>query len=150
MIREFGLHWSADAVSWSRKPALMGKLGRARCDFFMQQGVYVLYRGDNPLYVGEALKQTIGQRIRFHQRNKRSKYPDEPSKWWNQFSWFGFKEAVATNDRRFLALSTLSHKVRLTAEEGISELEALLIKTLQLNNTRPERFRFGREWKQCD
>lgn len=109
MIFNHGECWEYEKSGW-------GKCGRLKVNFATQIGIYVLYRGDKPIYVGRACKGkgTIGKRLDYHwkRRNKRR---------WTSYSWFGFKP-----DRNDGTLGNPPNKA-VGYEAEICDVEALLI-----------------------
>ena len=55
LITSFGMYWRRDQVKWSNRPRILGaqQLGAKVVDFAEQIGLYVLYDGSRPIYVGQ-------------------------------------------------------------------------------------------------
>lgn len=85
LIRAFGMYWERSAVDWKHKPRLYGIQfsGSAPVDMGGQVGVYLLHDGHRTVYVGRADKDSLGDRLSAHTR-------DRMTSRWNRFSWFGF------------------------------------------------------------
>ena len=95
-VSAYGLFWERDKVCWnpgkgkSLQYELPGTADGADSpvDFGGQAGVYILYNGPIPVYVGRTTKDHLFQRLRDHTTDKHKSR-------WNRFSWFGFR---AVND----------------------------------------------------
>jgi len=85
LIHAFGIYWQRNLVHWKSTPDLLGiqQLGATEVNFKDQRGIYILYDAREILYVGQAIEQTLGQRLRQHTT-------DRLSGRWDRFSWFGF------------------------------------------------------------
>jgi hypothetical protein len=84
LINAFGMYWSRGNVLWSSAPAILGKQqpGSIPVDFSDQRGVYLLHDGRAVVYVGRALDQPLGLRLKQH-------IGDRLNGRWDRFSWFG-------------------------------------------------------------
>lgn len=85
LVECYGIFWERDQVVWKRKPDLLGvqQRGAIQVNFSDQVGFYLLHDGRETIYVGQAIEQTIGQRLTQHTEDRlRGR--------WNRFSWFGF------------------------------------------------------------
>lgn len=98
LIRTFGQFWNPDAVDWGKQgPGNKGRLvGTARfngsrrtIDFWDQVGVYVLHDQFRTVYVGKAMEQPMGKRLRDH-------LTDRFAGRWDMFSWYGLKGLTKT------------------------------------------------------
>ena len=72
-LEAFGMYWQRSDVYWASKPRLLGRTHpRAdRVDLAGQQGVYLLYDENGVVvYVGQATKQSIGQRLAQHTKDR--------------------------------------------------------------------------------
>ncbi len=89
LVKAFGMFWDAGKVDWGcATPKILGRMynnKEQKVDFHDQKGVYVLYDGHRPVYVGESSKKkgVIGKRLRTHATDKKQGR-------WDKFSWFGF------------------------------------------------------------
>ena len=96
-IKNFGLMWEREYVHWSgargNAGRLMGKgpIGRPKreqkaVDFRHQTGVYILYRNESVVYVGQAGTgtNTLFSRLKNHSA-------DHLADRWDLFSWFGVR-----------------------------------------------------------
>jgi len=153
LIRAYGLFWSADEVEWfpgagnKGRYMLLGRQGKLRpklrlVDFRMQSGLYILYGDYGPYYVGKA--DRLGRRLKQHLNDRHAGK-------WNRFSWFGFRGVQSKPDDR--GINRLTPREEKTARgdtaQAISELEALLIRALGLeNNYAKMRFPGAGAWKQ--
>ncbi|MCW0484866.1 HTH domain-containing protein [Gaoshiqia sediminis] len=84
IINSFGIFWERDKVLWRNNPDLFGiqQRGATPVNFKEQIGIYLLYDNREVIYVGQAIKQTLGKRLYDHTQ-------DRLSGRWNRFSWFG-------------------------------------------------------------
>ena len=86
-LEAFGMYWQRNDVYWASNPRLLGRTHPKadRVDLAGQQGVYLLYDQDGAVvYVGQATKQSIGQRLAQHTKDRlRGR--------WQRFSWFGIR-----------------------------------------------------------
>lgn len=153
-IHAYGLHWDPKDIDWSHGPGgtwrMPGRLGARRpnvqvVDMRHQQGIYILYGHHGAYYVGLARRQGIGERIKAHWLH------DDHVGWWTNFSWFGFRYAYGRPDRYgFRPLKQLPNNTLGDSHESIADLEALLIKAMNLQNVRNMGFRskHAAEWTQ--
>ena len=118
-IMAFGMFWERDLVTWTGKPAILGcqQPGAEAVDMAEQTGIYLLHDFREILYVGRALKATLGSRLHAHTR-------DRLKTRWNRFSWFGFR---AIDDSGTLESIPDGYHVR---DVGVA-MEALLIEALE-------------------
>ena len=152
LIRAYGLFWSADEVEWfpgggnRGRYMLLGHQGERQprlrvVDFRMQAGIYILYGNYGPYYVGKA--DRLGRRLKQHQKDRHMGR-------WNRFSWFGFRPVLMSRGPDGISpLRDLRTKTRGPMDKQISELEALLIRALGLeNNYAKMRFPGAEPWDQ--
>ena len=121
LINAFGMFWSRDQVMWDpTDPALLGvqQAGSKTVNFANQAGVYILYDGSRPIYVGRVTEPRMGKRLRDHTR-------DRLTGRWDRFSWFGVR-GVRENG----TLSAIP-SAELAVTELIATMEALLIEGLE-------------------
>ncbi|MCL2415045.1 MAG: HTH domain-containing protein [Bacteroidales bacterium] len=86
IINAFGIYWNRDFVHWkSVTPDLFGiqQAGAEKVNFKDQRGIYLLHDNRETIYVGQAIEQTLGKRLKDHTT-------DRLAGRWNRFSWFGF------------------------------------------------------------
>jgi hypothetical protein len=91
-IEAFGVYWERGKVVWVSKPRLFGRTHPKadRVDLAGQKGVYLLYDDRGVVvYVGQATKQSIGQRLSQHTS-------DRLTGRWRKFSWFGIRPVNRT------------------------------------------------------
>jgi hypothetical protein len=120
IIRAFGMYWRRDLIKWKSNPKLLGKatIGAAQINFSKQIGVYLLYDGERPIYVGRSVPGSIGQRLYDHTR-------DRLSGRWSRFSWFGLLEASGSEVNPNLVFNLNK------TEPLIKLIEAILIEALE-------------------
>ena len=125
-LEAFGMYWQRNDVYWASKPQLLGRTHPKadRVDLAGQQGVYLLYDENGVVvYVGQATKQSIGQRLAQHTKDRlRGR--------WQRFSWFGIRPVDEDGRLGLVAAGTIT-PARLT-----STLEALLIEALEPRQNR--------------
>jgi hypothetical protein len=94
LVNAFGIFWNRNFVHWKSNPDLLGiqQIGATEVNFKDQRGIYLLYDGREIIYVGQAIEQTLGQRLKQHTS-------DRLSGRWDRFSWFGF---YSVNDKGHL------------------------------------------------
>jgi hypothetical protein len=120
LINSLGVFWRRDAVDWRpTQPVLRGYQteGSAPVDFGGQVGVYLLYDGYRPLYVGRVTEPRLGRRLREHTH-------DRLGGRWDRFSWFGVRKVTSEGE-------LLSPPGGFTLENLISTMEALLIEGVE-------------------
>jgi hypothetical protein len=91
LIHVYGEFWNPDAVSWGKKgPGNKGELNgvvqaksgtKRTVDFWQARGIYGLYDNFQLIYVGQALDQPLGKRLRDH-------LTDRFAGRWDMFSWY--------------------------------------------------------------
>jgi len=74
VINAFGIYWSRNLVYWKTNPDLLGiqQVGATEVNFKDQRGIYLLYDGREIIYVGQAIEQTLGQRLKQHNSDRLS------------------------------------------------------------------------------
>jgi hypothetical protein len=133
LIKAYGEFWNPELVDWKGSRRLLGRRTHKGTDIniYEQRGVYVLYSDYTPVYVGKAFDSSIGWRVQGHRQNWR-KGPR-----WDRFSWFG---VIGLGPQG--ALKRTKHGLRVTAEELVGTLEALLIVAIDPRlNSRREKFK---------
>ena len=90
----YGLYWDRDKVNWNpgrgrSRGGLLGKAGDGseQVDFSNQAGIYVLYSGMTPVYVGRTTAESNALLGRLVSHNN----DDRKGARWDKFSWFGFR-----------------------------------------------------------
>ncbi|MEA1987126.1 MAG: HTH domain-containing protein [Candidatus Marinimicrobia bacterium] len=85
IINAFGIYWNRNLVHWKSQPDLLGiqQIGATEVNFKDQIGIYLLHDSRETVYVGQAIDQSLGKRLKYHTR-------DRLSGRWDRFSWFGF------------------------------------------------------------
>ena len=73
IINAFGIYWNKELVHWRTTPDLLGiqLVGATEINFKDQIGVYLLHDGRETIYVGQAIEQTLGQRIQGGREDRR-------------------------------------------------------------------------------
>lgn len=124
LINALGMYWSRDKVMWNSTPRLLGKqpAGGEPVNFSDQRGVYLLYDRDVVIYVGRAIDQGVGTRLKQHTT-------DRLNGRWDRFSWFGI---YTVSDTGALIPQTKS----LDTESLIATMEALLIESVEPSQNR--------------
>ena len=127
----YGLYWERNEVNWNpgrgRQSRLLGTAGDGTnpVDFSNQAGIYVLYNGMIPLYVGRTFAENnaLMTRLVRHHRD------DRKGARWDKFSWFGFRRVG--RDGQLVATNT-----NVSTDLLITFLEAVMIEAFlpPLNN----------------
>lgn len=121
LINAFGMFWSRDRVYWkTNMPHLLGvqQAGSAPVNFTKQAGVYVLYDGSRPIYIGKVTEERMGLRLFDHTR-------DRLTGRWDRFSWFGVRGVRDNGELTPLPKSGIA------LVSLIATMEALLIEGLE-------------------
>ncbi|CAH0281059.1 hypothetical protein SRABI27_03775 [Pedobacter sp. Bi27] len=128
VINAFGIYWSRQLVHWGSKPDLLGiqQLGATEVNFKDQRGIYLLYDGREVIYAGQAIEQTLGDRLRQH-------LSDRLSGRWDRFSWFGF---YAVDDKGHL--KDRKKFPDMDIQDMANILEAILIESLEPRQNRKQ------------
>jgi hypothetical protein len=132
LINALGMYWSRDKINWvPGSPKLLGRqnAGSQAVDLSDQRGVYLLYDRSEVIYVGRAIDQGIGTRLKQHTF-------DRLSGRWERFSWFGVHR-VSENGTLDMAEPTYDRTLL------IATMEALLIESVEpsQNRKRGDEFR---------
>lgn len=119
LVNAFGMYWRRDAAVWNPTRLLGEQLtGSKPVDFAGQRGVYLLHDRREVIYVGRAIEQGIGVRLKAHTT-------DRLNGRWDRFSWFGIypvrDDGTLGND--------IEHTI--SAEILIVTMEALLIEATE-------------------
>lgn len=139
IINAFGIYWDRELVLWKSTPDLLGMQynGSTAVNFNDQRGIYLLHDNRETIYVGQAIEQTLGQRLKHHT-------VDRLSGRWDRFSWFGF---YSVNDKGHL----LNRKKFESLDIQIlaDTLEAILIECIEPRQNRKQgNTFFGMEYLQ--
>jgi hypothetical protein len=119
LVHAFGMYWRRDAVVWNPTRLLGEQLtGSKPVDFASQRGVYLLHDRREVIYVGRAIDQGIGVRLKAHTT-------DRLNGRWDRFSWFG---VYPVRDDGTLG-DDIEHTIG--AEILIATMEALLIEATE-------------------
>jgi len=127
IVQSFGISWNRNQVLWKNSPDLFGvqTLGATPVNFNKQIGVYLLHDVREIIYVGQAINQTISERLFQHTKNRLSGR-------WNRFSWFGLY-SVAEDGK----LNIINETNRTISIENIGDaLEAILIESIEPRQNR--------------
>lgn len=129
VIGAFGIAWNREKVIWNTSPDLFGVQsdGADPVNFKEQIGVYLLYDGREVIYAGQAIRQTLGERISQHTK-------DRLSGRWDRFSWFGL---YSVSDDGTLQKDHETHRTISIATIG-NTLEALLIEGIEPRQNRKQ------------
>lgn len=140
IILSYGIAWNRDQVLWKTSPDLFGvqTFGATPVNFQKQIGVYLLYDGREIIYIGQAISQTIGERLYQHTK-------DRISGRWDRFSWFGLLSVSEKGN-----LEIIEEKSREITIGNIGDtLEAILIESIEPRQNRKSGNKFsGLEYNQ--
>ena len=133
-IKNYGLMWDRDSVRWVGTRGNAGRLmgqgpigkpinAQREVDFREQIGVYILYRNENVVYVGQAGSgnYTLFSRLKNH-------LTDHLADRWDKFSWFGVRN-VNKNGNLSKAQGDINRSLK--ASEILDLLEGLLINVVE-------------------
>ena len=115
-------------MHWKTNPDLLGiqQIGATEVNFKDQRGIYLLYDNREIIYVGQAIEQTLGQRLKQH-------ISDRLSGRWDRFSWFGF---YSVNDKGHL--SDRKKFENIDIQVLADTLEAILIESVEPRQNRKQ------------
>lgn len=139
IINAFGIYWNRNFIHWKTTPDLLGiqQIGATEVNFKDQRGIYLLYDGREIIYVGQAIEQTLGQRLKQHTF-------DRLSGRWDRFSWFGF---YSVSDKGHLHDRKIFENIDIQVLSDI--LEAILIESVEPRQNRKQgNTLFGMEYLQ--
>ena len=126
-VSGYGLYWDRDKVNWNpgrgrSRGGLLGSAGDGTdtVDFSTQAGIYVLYNGMTPVYVGRttAENNALLTRLVSHHND------DRKSARWDKFSWFGFRP-VSDDNQLVTTDASVSTDLLITFMEAVM-IEAFL------------------------
>jgi len=129
IINAFGIYWNRTLVHWkSAIPDLLGiqQIGAKEVNFKDQKGIYLLHDSRETIYVGQAIEQTLGKRLRDHTT-------DRLAGRWDRFSWFGF---YPVNEDGKLNLDAQFKEF--TIQDLGDILEAVLIESIEPRQNRKQ------------
>lgn len=128
IINAFGIYWNRNKIYWKTTPDLLGiqQIGASEVNFKDQIGIYLLHDSRETIYVGQAINQTLGQRLKNHTL-------DRLSGRWDRFSWFGFYP-VSEDGRLFTDLKFENISVQNLGDI----LEAILIESMEPRQNRKQ------------
>lgn len=128
IINAYGIYWNRNQVHWKTTPDLLGiqQIGATEVNFKDQRGIYLLYDGREVIYVGQAIEQTLGERLKQHLH-------DRLSGRWDRFSWFGF---YAVTDKGHLDDRKKFQNLDIQVIANV--LEAVLIESLEPRQNRKQ------------
>ena len=128
LINAFGIYWNRNLIYWKTIPDLLGiqQLGASEVNFKDQIGVYLLHDGRETIYVGQAIDQPLGQRLKNHTN-------DRLSGRWDRFSWFGIYP-ISEDGKLKIEMNFEN----LTIQNIGDILEAILIETIEPRQNRKQ------------
>jgi hypothetical protein len=126
LIKSFGMFWSRDYIFWKNNPRMFGaeQNGATAVDFAGQVGIYMLHDGREVIYVGQAVEQSIIQRLYQHTS-------DRLGGRWNRFSWFGFRGVKQDG-----SLTEVKTDYAATIQELTDTFEAILVEGVEPRQNR--------------
>jgi hypothetical protein len=128
IINAFGIYWNRNLVHWRSTPDLLGiqQVGATEVNFKDQKGIYLLHDGRETIYVGQAIEQPLGKRLKDHTT-------DRLAGRWDRFSWFGFYPV--TEDAKL----NLDAKFKDFTIQNLGDiLEAILIESIEPRQNRKQ------------
>lgn len=139
IINAFGIYWNRSKVHWKTIPDLLGiqQIGASDVNFKDQIGIYLLHDSRETIYVGQAIDQPLGQRLKAHTY-------DRLSGRWDRFSWFGLRPVDENGNLQ----SDIKFE-NLTIQDIGDILEAILIESIEPRQNRKQgNLFFGLEYLQ--
>jgi hypothetical protein len=109
LIKQFGLHWPRNQENLDELEDLAGH----------KSGIYVLYHGAMPLYIGRG---AISARLRSHGKEGSKKH-----QFWDRFSWFVIGKTASERELESLLLEALPFYVRSLNKQGGKLLKKLQV-----------------------
>lgn len=128
IINAFGIYWNRKLVHWKSIPDLLGiqQVGATEVNFKDQKGIYLLHDGRETIYIGQAIEQPLGKRLKDHT-------VDRLAGRWDRFSWFGFYPV--TEDAKI----NLDAKFKDFTIQNLGDiLEAILIESIEPRQNRKQ------------
>ena len=128
ILNAFGIYWDRSSVYWKTSPDFWGiqQIGADKVNFKDQRGIYLLHDNRETIYVGQAIDQTLGQRLRQHTI-------DRLGGRWNRFSWFGFYSV--NNDGSLIPATKFEN---ISIQDLGDVLEAILIESIEPRQNRKQ------------
>lgn len=131
IIQSFGMYWSRADVKWTAGSIKLWGQETAGADlvnFADQAGVYILYNGEKPIYVGQASGKRLGRRLDEHTRDRHKTR-------WDRFSWFGLlaidPEAVVNGSIPLVPRDGYTSDPGELTQQLLDALEAVLIEGME-------------------
>lgn len=128
IVNAFGIYWNINLVHWKSTPDLLGiqQVGATEVNFKDQIGIYLLHDSRETVYVGQAIEQPLGKRLKDHTS-------DRLAGRWDRFSWFGFYPV--TEDAKL----NLTAKFKEFTIQNLGDiLEAILIESIEPRQNRKQ------------
>ncbi|TAG55602.1 MAG: hypothetical protein EAZ27_06695 [Cytophagales bacterium] len=128
IVNAFGIYWNRNLVHWKSTPDLLGiqQVGATEVNFKDQIGIYLLHDSRETVYVGQAIEQPLGKRLKDHTA-------DRLAGRWDRFSWFGFYPV--TDDTKL----NLNAKFKEFTIQNLGNLlEAILIESIEPRQNRKQ------------
>ncbi len=128
IVNAFGIYWNRNLVHWKSTPDLLGiqQVGATEVNFKNQIGIYLLHDSRETIYVGQAIEQPLGKRLKDHTT-------DRLAGRWDRFSWFGFYPV--TEDAKL----NLNAKFKEFTIQNLGDiLEAILIESIEPRQNRKQ------------
>ncbi len=124
ITRSYGLFWLADEIYWGKgvhRGELLGVPASARSsvpvDFRDQIGIYVLYMGDQMIYVGQTGSGSHRLLVRLKNHRRGMLFGR-----WDRFSWFGLRAPLKNGK-----LSNETIRAGASIASVLNHMEAILI-----------------------
>ena len=128
LISNYGLRWHADRVAWSTASGNVGLFGvprrnrrKAPTDFRDQIAIYVLYRDEEVVYVGQSGARD--NRLLSRLRNHRA---DRLADRWDRFSWFGLLPVSSDG-----TLFAKSPSMAISPAQVLNQIEAVMVEAVE-------------------
>lgn len=133
IINSYGIYWNRDLIHWKSYPNLLGvqTQGALEVNFQSQIGIYLLHDARETIYVGQAIKQSLGERLRQHT-------VDRLNGRWDRFSWFGFHPVKEDG-----SIETINSTAQLSMQDLGDLLEAILIESIEPRQNRKQGNQFS-------
>ncbi len=128
IINAFGIYWNRNLVHWKSTPDLLGiqQIGATEVNFKDQIGIYLLHDNRETIYVGQAIEQPLGKRLKDHTT-------DRLAGRWDRFSWFGFYPVTEDGELN------LNIKFKEFTIQNLGDiLEAILIESIEPRQNRKQ------------
>lgn len=140
IIKNYGIYWDRKHVNWRPlRPELFGVNGFRnpnRVDLSTMRGIYLLYDFREVIYVGQAMRRSIAERLREHTSDRHTNR-------WNRFSWFGIDNVDARGN-----INLTPESISINLCDLVDAFEGILIEGLEPRGNRRGGDNFGMEWYQ--